>query len=207
MDSHFAMTSTPRGQWVLAQLHGVLCDIFLGEISPPIESEQTADGSNRIGSEHEPQGIGSRRLQANMAAFSRYLPLTSGFSTEVQQDGQRVCLTVVKLQSPKVPRDDNAAESFVGCRLYAESDWRNHSVGAILRVAEISGPRAQISRMLSAFGVHPHESLVFDYIRTGNICGLQRMLSLRLLSTNDRDEDGNSLLSVCISRTKGFYRS
>ncbi|KAK3312285.1 hypothetical protein B0H66DRAFT_595883 [Apodospora peruviana] len=91
------------------------------------------------------------------------------------------------------------------CRLYVAprsiGTSRIAANGSIVYISELSGgptSRYHLSKTLATFGVCPNSSPVFEHIKSGNTAAVQRMLSLGLVSPNDRDEEGNSLLWHCL---------
>jgi hypothetical protein len=56
-----------------------------------------------------------------------------------------------------------------------------------------------LPRMVSSFGVHSNDSPIVQALESRNLFEVQRLFSAQLARPNDRDEDGESLLWVCIS--------
>ncbi|KAH0542950.1 hypothetical protein FGG08_002719 [Glutinoglossum americanum] len=57
----------------------------------------------------------------------------------------------------------------------------------------------KIAPSISTFGVHPCDSPVFGFIECGNLAAIRELLRKFQVSSNDRDENGNSLLWYALS--------
>ena len=198
-----AAFSIAQGQWLLSHLHGTLHEIFSGRIHnfdnlPPVmrpqfprnETKRPEDTDTELASIPTIPGV----MNTSHPPYKTDA-LINSISADVQNDRHHVHFTLFDYQ----PRTKGGrVQSLTQCRLHVQSGTGAEPAGSVLQILEVcvkeENPR--IWRSLSSFGVHPRDSPVFEHIRGGKVPALQRMLSLRLVSPNDRDEDGNSLLWV-----------
>jgi len=73
---------------------------------------------------------------------------------------------------------------------------RSPLVGISINFMRLIDNSCRISRTLSTFGVHPDCSLIFEYLKAGDVAMVRKMLSEGEVCPNDRDKSGNSLLWV-----------
>ena len=75
-------------------------------------------------------------------------------------------------------------------------DYLAQLKGISARSMKFPRNRNSISRSLTTFRVLRDDSLVFEFIQTGNIAGIRNLLGTRQIHPTDRDTDGESLLYV-----------
>ena len=200
--------SRQRYKWLLSQIYGVLQEIFSGKtIEPGSEGcenvmleplsirclTQGSDNYDRVSGNRN-----TRRASARRPPAASSFGLVNAVSVEVKGARQRTCLTFLDYQpiTPSAATASQPSGSFTQCRLYVETASTAPSAGCIFQVCELRGPRYQLLKTLSTCGVHSQDSPVFGHLRNGDTVAIKRMLSLRTISPNDRDEDGNTLLWV-----------
>lgn len=202
---------THRTNWVQSRMHGLLRDIFDDRVEgcdsfalpPPPQTNQgghfltTLTPANRTPSEPLARStllFFLKRISLVEAASFEWLGRNSDDGHGRNHD---VSLTLDTYQPPGSP-NSGAVESFTRCRLYVALTPKpdRQLQGVIVQFSEISGAQSQLWRTLTTFGIHQRDSQVFGHIRRGDVEAVQRLLALRLIVPNDRDEEGNSLLWV-----------
>ncbi|KAK3374720.1 ankyrin repeat-containing domain protein [Podospora didyma] len=210
-DKGSLVTLTSQADWVRSQLFELLHDIYAGQVkessvSTRLPEPPPAEKADRSAVSPRRQHAISRNTKFDPLAgmtvlfFLKISSLVDATSVEHAGDQQTLYLDSSKYQTP-ASSGNGIPDSFAQCRLFVISTLNSTTptAGAIVQFSELSGTKHQLWRTLITFGVHPASSQVFQHIRNKDLAAIKRMLSLRLISPNDRDEDGNSLLWHCLS--------
>ncbi|KAM7210565.1 hypothetical protein V8F06_014051, partial [Rhypophila decipiens] len=218
-------------EWTRSQVHGLLHDVYsgqLGEGSPDTGSHSSLSQPSVLQqSDHVDPSIISIRTyntekyplsllsRSTLYFFLNQISMVEAVSVEllghkhgVAGSHHNISMTLLNYQLFDPCSNSTDIESFTRCRLYVaprlESTTGARPQGTVVQFFKVSGSKPQVWRSLATFGIHASKSAVFEHIRNENVVQVQRLFSLRAFSSNDRDEEGNSLLWHCLENYDNY---
>ncbi|KAK4159919.1 hypothetical protein QBC43DRAFT_326346 [Cladorrhinum sp. PSN259] len=203
-NSSTSIGSASEAEWVVSRLvYGVLSDAISGRLKASLDTPLERAIPESPSSSGPSPGPPGQLIKTIFFASGSRPTLHSMASMEIQEESSHVNLT---LQTHRVTAAEQSAfnrATIKQGRLYVEMKTTQPSVhagtGTVITVFESTGNQTLLLRYLTTFARHPRDSPVFTFIKDGNTAAIQRLLSLRTISPNDRDEDGRSLLWHCVS--------
>jgi hypothetical protein len=151
----------------------------------------------------------SHSVHQDIAPRRTYLKsLATGFHIEVGLVEANISAgnisMIFKKESVIVARGIPEVERMVG-RIVFIPRHDSSLAGITAEFTQYFDGRNEVPRKLSTFGSHPDVSPVFEYLKAGDTPMIRKMLSERLISPNDRDMSGNSLLWVLLFDYPRFH--
>lgn len=132
-------------------------------------------------------------IRTSFAPPFNALSIAKTISFETIEEYGQLSLIILDHQLP--PPLGQTTDTFVKCRLYVLKN-PGCQAGVVVQFCKVSGTQCQFSRSLATFRVHDDNSPVFEHIRNNDVAVIWRMLSVGIVSPNDRDAHGNTLLWV-----------
>ncbi|KAM7184351.1 hypothetical protein V8F33_013034 [Rhypophila sp. PSN 637] len=219
----------PYLEWTRSQVHGLLHDVYsggLGEGSQHSHSSPSQHSGLQQTDRVDPSIISIRTYntqksplsplsRSTLYFFLNQISMVEAVSVElpgnkhgVAGSNHNISMALLNYQPFDPSSNSTDIESFTRCRLYVapllESTTGARLQGTVVQFFKVSGSKPQVWRSLATFGIHTSKSAVFEHIRSGNVVKVQRLFSLRALSPNDRDEEGNSLLWHCLENYDNY---
>ncbi|KAK4183880.1 hypothetical protein QBC35DRAFT_541754 [Podospora australis] len=189
-DSLVSGFSPDRVEWVMSMVWGLLCDVLYGRV----EESAATGGLLRTQLSQDRGDPWDGQLPANSSTLSA-VPHKSFDTKTVSMRRLRGVysvefhLTLFDYGLPSSYPDDAVSH----CRLYAAAKDTLQS-GVVVHLREGLRTHCPVLKSLATFRMHPNNSPIFQHMKNGDIDVVRRMLSLAIVSANDRDEDGNTLL-------------
>ncbi|KAK4447341.1 ankyrin repeat-containing domain protein [Podospora aff. communis PSN243] len=188
-----------KGGWIISQLYALLSEVFAGSLPEttarlkerPRQVQEIASSLSGADLQDPGTTLQAGKVSTDLTVLPRGSSLISAMSIEATERDMRVHFTFASHQQSN---SGGGLESLLRCRLYVASGSEAQHTGSIVQLSQANGRQPRIQRSLSGFVIHKREAPVFRAVKEGDLRALQAMLSLHLISPNDRDEEGNSLL-------------
>jgi hypothetical protein len=194
--------SIEDSNWLLCESHALLADLFGGNVRECRTKQviQDLDPPHfRAGTLkwNSPRTIQSPAIRGK--THSRCLcsmPILETSVLEVEKPTGKLLIMV-----SKVSHADNIVghhKSMTIGRLFFLPKIGSSFCGVATTFVRYVSSVPSIPRTLSVFRVHPNSCRIFGHIKAREIDSVRKMLSTSLVSPNDRDEEGKSLLWVSV---------